>query len=209
MDAAETTRVMQKYDSSSYTYDLMEVPQEKLFYGGWRARAASHLSGSVLEVGVGTGKNMRYYPRNARAIAVDISEKMPAKAVKRAEKQDQDVKLVAMDAQRLAFKDGVFDNTLATFVFCSVPDPVRGVSELARVCKPDGRMVFLDHVRSSNRLLAALMDLANPAILWLTGVNVNRDTSENIKKAGARLTRERDLLTKVFELIVAQPTASQ
>ena len=64
----------------------MEVPQEKLFHGKWRAKAASHLSGSVREVRVGTGKNMRCYPKNARAIAVDISEKMLAKAMRRAKK---------------------------------------------------------------------------------------------------------------------------
>jgi ubiquinone/menaquinone biosynthesis C-methylase UbiE len=205
MDIIETARVKQKYDSASYTYDLMEMLPEKLFYRKWRAQALSHLSGRALEVGVGTGQNMRYYPEGVHVIAVDISEKMLAKAAKRARKLGLNVKFAVMDAQNLAFKDGMFDSAAATFVFCSVPDPVIGFSELGRVCKPSGKMAFLEHVRSSNRLLAAFMDLANPIILRLTGVNINRNTSESIRKAGARLIRETDLLTKVFKFIIAEP----
>jgi ubiquinone/menaquinone biosynthesis C-methylase UbiE len=117
-----------------------------------------------------------------------------------------DVKFVVMDAQNLAFREGVFDSTLATFVFCSVPDPVRGISELARVSRPDGTLVFLEHVRSSSRLLGTMMDLVNPVINWLTGVNINRDTTRNIQKGGATLVRENAFLAEIFKFLVAKPT---
>lgn len=206
MDAAETIRVKRKYDKASYTYDIMELFQEKLFYSRWRRMASRYLHGKTLEVGVGTGKNVKYYPKNASVIAIDISEKMLRKAASRAGELDLDVDFIVMDAQNLAFKEGVFDSTLATFVFCSVPDPIRGISELARVSKPDGTMVFLEHVRSSNRLLGVVMDLVNPLIRWLTGVNINRDTTRNIQKGGATLVREKAFLAEIFRFLVAEPT---
>lgn len=206
MGAAETIGVKRKYDKASYIYDIMELLQEKLLYSGWRVMASGYMHGGILEVGVGTGKNIKYYPKNASVIAIDISEKMLRKAARRARKLGMDVKFVVMDAQNLAFKEGVFDSTLATFVFCSVPDPVRGISELARVSRPDGTMVFLEHVRSSNRLLGSIMDLVNPLIRWLTGVNVNRDTTRNIQKGGATYVRENAFLAKIFRFLVAKPT---
>jgi ubiquinone/menaquinone biosynthesis C-methylase UbiE len=206
MDAAETIRVKRKYDKASYTYDIMELPLEKLFFGSWRARASRYLHGKTLEVGTGTGKNVKYYPENTSVVAIDISEKMLRKAARRARKLGLDVKFAVMDAQNLAFREGVFSSTLSTFVFCSVPDPVQGISELARVSRPDGTMVFLEHVRSSNRLLATMMDLINPFIRWLTGVNINRDTNRNIQKGGATLVRENAFLAAIFRFLVAKPT---
>jgi ubiquinone/menaquinone biosynthesis C-methylase UbiE len=86
MDAAETTRVKRKYDKASYIYDIMEVLQEKLLFSRWRARASRYLHGRTLEVGVGTGKNIKYYPKSVSVVAVDISEKMLRKATRRARK---------------------------------------------------------------------------------------------------------------------------
>ena len=205
MDAAETIRVKRKYDKASYAYDIMELLQEKLLYSRWREMASRHLRGRTLEVGVGTGKNIKYYPKNASVVAIDVSEKMLRKAARRARKLGLDVKFIAMDAQKLAFKEGVFDSTLSTFVFCSVPDPVKGISELGRASKPDGTMVFLEHVRSSNRLLGSIMDLVNPIFQWLTGVNINRDTTRNIQKGGATLVRENAFLAAIFRFLVAEP----
>lgn len=104
---------------------------ERGWFGRWRARLWRHASpGRLLEVGVGTGKNMHYYPPEATVTAVDISPGMLARAARRAARLGRDVRLHLMDVQALEFPDAAFDAAVATFVFCSVPDPVLGLREL-------------------------------------------------------------------------------
>jgi ubiquinone/menaquinone biosynthesis C-methylase UbiE len=85
-----------------------------------------------------------------------------------------------MDVQALTFPDDDFDAAVATCVFCSVPDPVRGLQELARVVKPDRRILLLDHVRIDQPLIGAIMDGLNPLIVRMWGANINRRTTENV-----------------------------
>ena len=86
---------------------------------------------------------------------------------------------------RIAFFYDLMDAPLerlrfASFVFCAVPDPVQGLRELRRVCKPDGRLLLLKHVRSGNELLGILFDALNPLIVRMMGANINRRTVDNI-----------------------------
>ncbi len=119
-----------------------------------------------------------------------------------------DVDLQLGDAQNLGFADRTFDEIVATFVFCSVPDPLLGLQELARVVKPGGRVFMLEHVRASNPIIGVLMDALNPVIVRITGVNINRHTVENVDRSGLRLERVEDLgvgdIFDIFKLIVAR-----
>ncbi len=101
----------------------------------------------ALEVGVGTGKNLPYYPREVEITAIDFSPGMLKRARKKASTDDLRVALIEMDVQQLDFPDNYFDTVFATFVFCSVPDPVAGLKELKRVCKPEGKLLLLEHMR--------------------------------------------------------------
>jgi len=121
----------------------------------------------VLEVGVGTGKNMPYYPAGIRVTAVDLSGQMLSRARRRAPHLRLPVPLVQTDVQALAFPDAAFDTAVATFVFCSVPDPVRGLREVARVVRLGGLVVLLEHVRAEGPILGRLMDLLDPLIVRL------------------------------------------
>jgi ubiquinone/menaquinone biosynthesis C-methylase UbiE len=95
----------------------------------------------------------------------------------------------------------------ATFVFCSVPDPVIGLRELGRVCKPEGEIRLLEHMRARNDILGWLMDIANPMMVRVIGANMNRRTMENIEKAGLQIERVEDLSVQgIFKLIVAKST---
>lgn len=126
---------------------------------GWHARVWDSVMGPrVLEVGVGTGRSLPYYPEGLGVTAIDLSGGMPARAKQRARDLGLSVNLRRMDVQKLDFPDDYFDTAVATCTFCSVPDPVLGLEEIRRTLKPDGRVLLLEHMRHDNRVLGALMD---------------------------------------------------
>jgi ubiquinone/menaquinone biosynthesis C-methylase UbiE len=194
-----------RYNRIAPVYDFMEGLIERSRYSQWREILWSKVEGtSILEVGVGTGKNFPYYPARAEITAIDFSEKMLAYAHDNAEKQGIQVQLEQMDIQNLEFADNTFDTVVASFVFCSVPDPVRGLTEVERVCKPGGKVLLLEHVLSANRILARLMNLANPLLVRTIGANINRRTIENIVKSGLRVEQVTGLAAGIFKLIEAR-----
>lgn len=194
-----------RYNRIAPVYDLMEGLIEIAGYSKWRELLWSKVEGTrILEVGVGTGKNFPYYPAHAEVTAIDFSERMLERAKVRAVKQYVKVDLRQMDAQALEFSDNTFDTVTASFVFCSVPDPIRGLKEVERVCKPQGKAVLLEHVLSANRIIAWLMDAANPLVVRIMGANINRRTVENMSKSGLVLEQITDLGVGIFKLIEAR-----
>jgi ubiquinone/menaquinone biosynthesis C-methylase UbiE len=155
-------------------------------------------------VGVGTGKNMPHYPPGSVVTGIDLSPEMMARARRRAGRMGIEAHLRPMDVQRLDFPDDSFDAAVASFVFCSVPDPVLGLRELARVVKPGGQIVLLEHMRARNPVLGKLMDWLNPFVVRIMGANINRRTVENMRKAGLPLRQAEDLAADgIVRLIVS------
>lgn len=179
-----TEKIRKRYDRASKFYDILEQPMEAMSLKKWRLEVVKGLKGKVLEVGVGTGKNIPYYPDDIDITAIDFSYKMLSKAREKAKKLGKKVKLIQMDAQNMDFPNNTFDMVFTTCVFCSVPDPVKGLREIRRACKPDGKIVMIEHVRSEKKVLGLVMDIFNPLIVNLYGANINRRTVENVRKAG-------------------------
>jgi len=201
--AREITR--RRYDRIASLYDLMEGFIERSRFRKWRALLWSKVEGThILEVGVGTGKNFPFYPSDIEITAIDFSGGMLKYAKDRASKQNVKVSLQQMDVQTLEFEDNTFDTVVASFVFCSVPDPVRGLMEVERVCKPGGKVVLLEHVLSGNCILGWFMSLANPLVVRLIGANINRRTAENVTKSGLAVEHVTDLGAGIFKLIEAR-----
>ena len=195
-----------RYDRLAPFYDLLEKPLEALRFARWRTRLGKWLSEDrILEVGVGTGKNMRYYPQGGRVTAIDISPSMLARARRKVGASRVKVDLVEMDVQNLAFPDHSFDTVLATFVFCSVPDPVQGLRELLRVCQPGGRLLLLEHMRPKSPITGAVFDMVNPVVVRMMGANINRRTMENIRHSGWKILVEENLFSDVVKWVVAEP----
>jgi len=200
-----TEAARKRYDRIAPVYDLMEGMVERSRYSRWRELLWSKVEGNkILEVGVGTGKNFPYYPSHTEITAIDFSKKMLSRAQEKAEKQGITVKLQQMDVQNLTFEDNTFDTVMATFVFCSVPDPVKGLKEIGRVCKPGGKVLLLEHVLSANRTLAFLMNLVNPIVVRAMGPNINRKTVGNVANSGLKVEKVTDLAVGIFKLIEAR-----
>ena len=197
--------IISKYNRISPIYDIMEIPMETMMFSNWRKDILSRLSGRVLEVGIGTGKNIPYYPDDCEVVGIDISDKMLSHAKEKA-RSSNNISLFRMDAENLGFKDESFDYVITTFVLCSIPQPVPALEEMKRVCKPDGMVINLEHMKSDNKFIASVEDLLNPITKATTGVNINRETVENVKKAGLDVTEVKNMAFKdVFRLIRSRP----
>lgn len=204
-DPSATRATRNRYQRLAPLYDLMETFPERR-YRSWRQRMWSQVEGpKILEVGVGTGKNFPYYPPNTQVSAIDLTPGMLERAKKQAKALNLKVDLRLGDAQALPFPNTSFDNVVATFVFCSVPDPKLGLRELGRVLKRGGKILLLEHVRSRLFLLGPLMDLLNPLFVRTMGPNINRRTVENVRMAGLVIDKVDDLdRGDIFKLIHAR-----
>jgi demethylmenaquinone methyltransferase/2-methoxy-6-polyprenyl-1,4-benzoquinol methylase len=193
-----------KYNRIASIYELIDLPLELLLFRKWRKEMLSGLNGRVLEVGVGSGRNLKYYPSRCSVTGIDNSKGMLEKAGKKA-KGMGNVSLLLMDAERLEFPDNSFDYVVITFVLCTIPDPVKALKEMRRVLKPSGELMALEHMRSSNPLIALFEDLINPFLFFLLGDHTTRHTLKNIEEAGFTIKEVECLAFKdVFRKIRAQ-----
>lgn len=178
----DSTKVRQRYDRLAPYFDGLEGFLEGLLFRRLRKTLWSKASGAhILEVGVGTGKNFPFYPDDTRITGIDFSPKMLEMARRKQQRKQIAVDLALMDVQALDYADNSFDTVIATFVFCSVPKPRKGLKELYRVCKPGGQVLLLEHVLSSNKVLAMLMNLFNPLVVKTLGANINRQTLKSVQ----------------------------
>jgi ubiquinone/menaquinone biosynthesis C-methylase UbiE len=201
----DTLETKARWDHLAKHYGLVE------FFSEWYLRSFrkilwAHASGRILEVGAGTGLNIPFYPTDARISATDLSGAMMQRARERAREQKRDVTFEEADLCNLPFADNAFDTAVATFVFCSVPDPVTCLREMARVVKPAGKILLLDHVRIDNPLIGPLMDRFNRATVRLAGEHINNRMDEFVREAGFEILENRRLgLMGLIQFIVARP----
>ena len=202
--AVSTELTKTRYNRVAPFYDFMEAIPEMIFTP-WRKKLLAKAKGTILEIGVGTGKNFPHYPYGACVTGIDIADRMLVIAREKASELGLSFDLSEGDVQSLKFPDHSFDTIVATFVFCSVPDPVQGLRELRRVVKASGRILLLEHVRIDKPIIGWLMDCLNPLIVRIMGANINRRTLENVKKAGLRIESVEHLgLMKMVKMISAK-----
>ena len=205
---SENNKIKKRYDRIAPVYDSLELLMEKGKMGDWRQNLWQKVNEKItkedmrlLEAGVGSGKNIEYYSGEVEIFAIDFSSKMIKEAEKKAEKYNKELNLLEMDIQNLDFEDNYFDLIVTSCVFCSVPDPVKGLKELKRVLKEDGRIIMLEHMRSQNEFVGKIMDWFNWVSLYTWGANINRKTIENIEKAGLELVEVNDLMSDIVKEI--------
>jgi ubiquinone/menaquinone biosynthesis C-methylase UbiE len=152
----------------------------------------------VFDVGVGTGMNIPYYSVGLDITAIVLTPGMLDRAKARSQVLGGPVHLCLGDVQRLAFPDHSFDAAVATFVFCSVSNPVLGLQEIRRVLKPGGTLLMDELMRYERPVIRKLMDFLLPLVVRIIGANINRRTLENVRRSGFEIVQVNDLAGEVF-----------
>jgi ubiquinone/menaquinone biosynthesis C-methylase UbiE len=181
-------------------------PLETLLLRDLRTRLAPWARGRVLEIGIGTGANLPFYSPAARVTAIDESAEMLACAGRRAAALGRRVLLSQADTERLSFPTESFDTIVASLVLCSVLDQSRTLGELRRVlCRPDGYLLLLEHMRPDGFPLAWLADLLNIPWNALTKrCHLNRRTLREVSRAGFRVLHVETKFGGLFRLVVSR-----
>ncbi|MEF2293413.1 class I SAM-dependent methyltransferase [Virgibacillus dokdonensis] len=201
MNDNQTNTIRKRYNRIAGVFDIMD----NMIQETWRKDVTQQAEGKVLEIGIGTGKNLEYYPSHVEVTGIDFSPGMLKRAKEKANQLGRTFELLEMDAQNLAFPDNTFDTVITTCVFCSVPDPIKGLKEMKRVTKPTGKILMLEHMRSEHKLIGKLMDILNPIGLHIVGANINRKTIENIQHVGLKIAKEDLLMYDIFKTLVVSP----
>lgn len=190
-------------------YDLLELPFEYGRYRPLRRELFRGLRGTVLDAGVGTGRNVPFYPPGAFVVAIDLSPTMLARARRALAPLASRAALLEMNVLETAFADRAFDAVAASFLFCVLDydQQLSGLVELARVCKPGGEIRLLDYTYSDNPLRRLLMRLTAPLVRSLYGAAFDRNTERYLSAAGLELVERRYLYRDIIRMLVVRPAA--
>jgi len=196
----ETDRIRRLYDDRAPTYDRSIGTVERIMLGPFRRQYGALLKGETIEVGVGSGLNIPFYSTDVtRAVGVDLSGAMLRLAIPFAFTQ--------ADAEALPFPDATFDTVAISLALCTIPDPRKALLELSRICRTDGRIVLLEHVRSTARPLAAVQHLLSPLNERAIGCHLDRDTFSLARSLGFSIDQIHTRLFAAVGLAVARPPA--
>ena len=193
----------ERYERIARLYDLLDLPFERRRYSRIRPLLFAGLGGRILDAGVGTGRNIGYYPPGARMVGIDQSPAMLARAARRRAALQAAVDLREMDVTRLEFPDRSFDAAVATFLFCVLPDDLQvpALRELGRVVKPGGSIRLLEYVRPTGRVRRIVARMWEPWMAWAYGAGFDRRTEERVPEAGLQVAESRFVVDDLVKLI--------
>ena len=188
------------YDRDPAAYHRgMSFVTERLL-AGRRRKVGETVKGRLLDIGFGTGLSLPHYPPSVDVIGIDASLGM----LQFAQRQGNPVRLVQMDAEKLAFPNQTFDSVAFNLCLCTIPDPERAVREAIRVARPGAPMVFLEHVRSHVLPIALVQEALNPLLVALQQDHFNRRTADTVRRAGVEVTSVDRWGLGFFNLIIGR-----
>lgn len=209
MSTAETERVRRLQDKMAPKYDRSMGRWEKVLFGGGREWVCSQARGDVLELAVGTGRNLPYYPAHVRLTAIELSPKMLDIACDRAADLDREVDLRLGDVQALDFPGDSFDTVVCTFALCTIPEEGKAVAEAYRVLRPGGRFILIEHVRSPVRAVRAIQRGIDPLSVRFGGDHIVRDPLDHLEPAGFQIDQVHRSKLGIVERVTAQKPVSR
>jgi ubiquinone/menaquinone biosynthesis C-methylase UbiE len=205
----ETDRVRRIQDKQAPRYDRQMGVFDRILFAGGREWTCSRVTGEVLELAVGTGRNLPYYPAAVRLTGIELSPQMLKIARERAEELGRDVDLRIGDAQALEFEDHSFDTVIVTFGLCTIPDDRGAVIEAHRVLRPGGRLVLLEHVGSPSLAVRALQRALDPLSVRLAADHFIRDPLDYLGNVGFEIDSVERLKWGIVERVVAHKSGAQ
>jgi len=196
-----------KYQRLARLYDLLDLPFEFRRYQPMRREMWQGLKGDILDAGVGTGRNMAFYPEDARVTGIDLSAAMLAQAHIRKEKLGTDVTLMEADIMDTGLADDSFDAIVASFLFCVLESDQQlpALRELGRICRPGSEIRILEYAISENPMRRFVMTLWAPWVWLVYGAGFDRRTEEYVAKAGLDLVEVRYLFSDIVKMLVIRP----
>jgi ubiquinone/menaquinone biosynthesis C-methylase UbiE len=181
---AETERIRSLYEKDAPKYDRQMRLFERVLFSGGREWVCSQAKGEVLEIAIGTGRNLGHYSDEVSLTGIEFSPAMLEIARKRAHELGREIDLRVGDAQALEFPDASFDTVVCTLALCTIPDDRAAVAEARRVLRPDGRFLLLEHVRSPNPAVRLGQRLLEPLMLRFEGDHLLREPLEHLRAGG-------------------------
>ena len=204
LDGGETERVRRFYEQTAGRYDSEIAFFERLLFTGGREWVCSQAQGDVLEIGIGTGRNLGHYRSGMQLVGLDVSPAMLQHAGQRASELGIVVDLRLGDAQALPFPDGSFDSVVSTLALCSIPDDVLAVAEVKRVLRAGGRFLLLEHVRSPSRPVRLVQRVLDPLAVRLTADHLLREPLDRLREEGFVIERVERSKWGVVERVAAR-----
>jgi ubiquinone/menaquinone biosynthesis C-methylase UbiE len=196
-----------RYERIAAFYDRLDLPFEYGWHRRIRPLLFQGLSGRLLDAGVGTGRNIPFYPSGSDVVGIDISPRMLGRAERRIDRSAAtSIELKTMDVTALDFADRSFDAAVATFLFCVLPDESQApaLRELGRVVKIGGAIRLLNYVRPRRTFLGAAAKLFQPYAEWAFAANLDRRTEQSISEVGLELFDSRYVVHDLIRLIEAR-----
>ncbi|WHY75425.1 class I SAM-dependent methyltransferase [Neobacillus sp. WH10] len=184
------------------SYDFFMKPLEKKKFNQIRKELLANATGSVLELGSGTGVNFSFYKTAERVTAVEPNLHMIEQSIPKQKQSLVPIEVVRASAENLPFEADTFDTVVATLVFCTIPNPEKAILEMKRVCKPGGNILLFEHVKMKNRFLAALQELLTP--VWkkiCDGCSLNRKTIDLLEFYDITITKVKKYYSDLFVYI--------
>jgi ubiquinone/menaquinone biosynthesis C-methylase UbiE len=204
---AETERVQRIQDKTAPRYDRQISFFERLLFGGGREWVCSRADGDVLEIAIGTGRNLPFYDREIRLTGIELSEEMLALGRERRRDLGHEAELQVGDAQALAFEDESFDTVTCTLALCTIPDARQAVREVRRVLRSGGRFLLLEHVRSPSAPVRAVQRILDPLTVRFEADHLLREPLEYLRDEGFEVERlERSKWGIVERIAARKPT---
>jgi ubiquinone/menaquinone biosynthesis C-methylase UbiE len=204
----ETERVLRFYEKDAHTYDREMNFFDRLLFAGGREWVCSRAEGEVLEIAIGTGRNLPHYPDHVRLTGIELSPAMLELARARAGELGREVDLRVGDAQALDFPDESFDTVVSTLSLCTIPDDRAAVAEGRRVLRPGGRFLLLEHVRSPLLPVRFGERLLDPLSVRFQADHLLREPLEHLHAEGFTVEQvERSKLGIVERVAARKPSA--
>ena len=184
MTSAETERIRELYEKDAPRYDATMGFFERVLFRDARSWVCSKAEGKTLELAVGTGRNLPYYPPHVELTAIELSPAMLERAQNRARELGRAADLRLGDVTALDFPGGSFDSVVCTFSLCTIPDDAAAVAEAGRVLRPGGRFLLAEHVRSTRPVIRAGQKLIDPLTVRFQGDHMVREPLRHLEAEG-------------------------